>query len=341
MYQRNSFPSRFLPIRCLFLTLALIIPQNGSAFASETAPTEALLGKQLFFEPRLSDGNRMSCSTCHVPELAFTDGRPLAIGNNGRTLKRNTPTLLNVHKLSALYWDGRESAVEPAILSEMGDPDAMNMQPDALVEKLNGIPGYVNRFQKTYGTVISTRAITRALAAFLRTLVTEPAPIDRYLVGDKRAISLTAQRGMELFQGKARCAFCHKGFDFTDSEFHNIGVPSVPEYGKTKFFGLRKIQPPLDDDTGRYAVTNRADHRSAFKTPTLRNITQTAPYMHNGVYTTLEQVMIFYNEGGVRNPNLDDEMKPLSLTPLEIQDVIDFMRTLTGQLPVIERPELP
>jgi cytochrome c peroxidase len=329
-----------------FMAMMLVLFSAGlgpinAAGPKEGGNSETHLGKQLFFDPRLSLGNRMSCSTCHIPEKAFTDGLPYPISRGGATSNRNTPTLLSVDKLSSYYWDGRVHTLEDLIIAELENPIGMNIDRVALVKKLNQIPGYVEQFQNLFGHEVNLGGITQALTAFVRTIATKPAPIDRYLVGDNQAISLTAQRGMELFQGKARCASCHKGFDFTDSEFHNIGVPSVPYFNNTTFFGLRKVQPPLDPDPGRYTVTQLKEDKGAFKTPTLRNINQTGPYMHNGIFQTLEEVMIFYNEGGVRNPELDMEMKPLKLTSLEINDVLDFMDALTGELPKIEVPELP
>jgi cytochrome c peroxidase len=146
---------------------------------------------------------------------------------------------------------------------------------------------------------------------------------------------------MELFRGQGRCAFCHKGYDFTDSGFHNIGVPSKPHFDEFSPFFFLKSNSPLDNDVGRYRVTHREEDRHAFKTPTLRNITETGPYMHNGVFKTLREVMEFYNHGGVRNANLDMEMKPIKMSSLEIQDLLDFMETLKGEIPAIEKPELP
>lgn len=343
MKKRNSQTACIKIATLLLLFLLSPAPARPAPAADPPPPPdpEVHLGTQLFFDPRLSLENDISCASCHQPERAFTDGLPHAVAGGGRTMDRNTPTLLNVVKLSAFYWDGRATKLGDLILSEIGNPQAMNQDAAALERELSGIPGYARQFRAVYGTAPTSRTTARAIAAFIRTLYTKPAPIDRFLVGDTRAISLTAQRGMELFQGKARCAFCHKGFDFTDSEFHNIGVPATPDFSNTTFFGLRKIQPPRDSDEGRFAVTGRQEDRGSFKTPTLRNITQTGPYMHNGVFKTLKEVMIFYNEGGVRNANLDMEMKPLKLSALEISDIIEFMKTLRGELPKIEKPELP
>jgi len=333
----------FINITLFSVSLLLVLhPSAARGDSPQEAPDPVvLLGTQLFFDTRLSGDNTMSCATCHKPELAFTDGRTVALGRGGRPMKRNTPTLLHVNKLGSLFWDGQATSLEEQIRDHLRDPYVMNQSTDALVKKLSLIPGYVKEFKMAYGTPISWPGLARSLASFERTLVTRNAPIDHFLVGRNRAISFTAQRGMELFRGKARCAFCHKGFDFTDYDFHNIGVPSSPHVEDFGPFYFLKSKTPLDDDAGRYGVTHREEDLGAFKTPTLRNITETAPYMHNGVFKTLREVMEFYNHGGVRNANLDMEMKPLNLSTLEIQDLLDFMETLKGEMPVVEKPELP
>ena len=309
-----------------------------SANATLDYEAELQLGHQLFFDPRLSGNNKMSCATCHKPELAFTDGLPLARGRDGLILKRHTPTLLHLADQSFFFWDGRVTTLHEQVLFPIRDPFEMNQDLDELVDELNRVPGYVEQFKKTYGTSITLQGISQAIAAFERTFITRSSPFDEHLFGNKTALSPSAQRGLELFQGKASCAFCHQGFNFTDSGFHNIGVPPHPDQ-KGKLRGKSKIPP--DQDVGRYAVTGRPEDRGAFKTPTLRNIAQTAPYMHNGTFKTLEEVMEFYDKGGGRNANLDMQMKPLGLTKREKKDLIEFMKALTGQLPDIKKPLLP
>jgi cytochrome c peroxidase len=284
------------------------------------------LGAQLFFDPRLSGNNKISCATCHKPGLAFTDGLPLAKGYNGKILRRNTPTLLYVVDLTFFFWDGKMTSLEQQALQPIQHPDEMNQNLDALLVKLNRIPGYVSQFQKIYGTPVTVRGIAEALSAFQRTLVAKGALFDKYAMGQTDAISPSAQRGLNLFQDKARCAFCHKGFNFTDSDFHNLGVPSV-------------LGQP--EDLGRFEVTGRPEDRGAFKTPTLRNVDQTAPYMHNGVFKTLGEVVEFYNKGGGRNPNLDIQMKPLNLTEREKNDLLEFLKTLTGKVAEMGSLKLP
>lgn len=284
------------------------------------------LGAQLFHDPRLSGNNTTSCSSCHNPDKGYTDGLNLANGTNGTVLRRNTMTLLHSADQSSFQWDGRIVSLRTLIIQEIENPEMMDQAMDELLIELGTVPDYMMQFSEIYGTKPSSKGITQALSSFLKTVVTRRAPFDRYLAGRKLAISFQAQRGMELFQGKGRCAFCHKGFNFTDSDFHNIGVPIIS--------GEK-------EDLGRYEVTGRKEDKGAFKTPTLRNIEQTAPYMHNGVFETLEEVINFYAEGGVRNRHIDKEMKPIKLTDLEKQELVLFLITPTGDISGIKNPPLP
>jgi cytochrome c peroxidase len=269
----------------------------------------------------------MSCASCHRPELAYTDGLPLARGAGGKPLARNTPTLLHVGDQTAFFWDGRVRTLEEQALHPIQNADEMNHPTEELANTLNAIPGYRHEFQAVYRRPVTPELIGRALAAFERTIVARAAPLDRYLGGERRALSPAAQRGMDLFQDRARCAFCHKGLSFTDSDFHNIGTPP---------------RPGMLADPGRFAVTRLDADRGKFKTPTLRNVAMTAPYMHNGVFATLEDVVEFYNRGGGRNAQLDDLMQPLHLKPAEMRDLVEFLKSLTGTvraLPPLTLPE--
>jgi cytochrome c peroxidase len=284
------------------------------------------LGRQLFSDPRLSKDGQMSCSTCHRPDRAWTDGQQRARGAGGKVLRRNTPTLLHVNALQFFFWDGRSTSLEQQAVEPIRHTDEMAQSLELLEKELSRIPGYVAQFQEVFGTSVTLEGVVQAIAAYERTLVSRNAPFDLYLSGSNHAITESAKRGMELFQDRARCAFCHKGFNFTDSEFHNIGVPTPPGF-------------PQDD--GRYEITRRPQDRGAFKTPTLRNVTQTGPYMHNGVFTTLEEVVEFYNAGGGRNPNLDLLIKPLRLAVREKADLVEFLKSLTGTVPDTTPPILP
>ena len=197
---------------------------------------------------------------------------------------------------------------------------------DGVVKKLSKNKVYQFRFRAVFGGDISPDNIAKAIAAFERTLISTNSPFDRFIGGDKSALSEAAQRGLELFQGKARCVLCHNGPNFTDNKFHNIGVPQTG---------------PLKEDVGRYAVTKRESDRGAFKTPSLRSIALTAPYMHTGGFKTLEEVMEFYNKGGEPVTGKDAFMTALNLTDQEKKDLVEFMNSLTGELKNMSLPKLP
>ena len=331
-WRNNTLPS------CLKiggLTASLFFVQPDPGFSSVVADQHSLvnLGILLFFDPRLSEDNDLSCASCHIPEKAYTDGRQLARGKGGRRLTRNTPTLLNVAENSTFFWDGRTRSLEAQILEVMQNKDEMNIKPISLEAKLNQVPEYVSQFQDIYGTPVTIVGITYAIAAFEKTLITGQASFDRFLYGDMEAMTPSAQRGMALFQDEAKCAFCHKGFTLTDFDFHNIGVPPLP------IASGRKNSAP--EDVGRFGVTRHSEDRGSFKTPSLRNVAQTAPYMHNGVMETLAEVIEFYNKGGGKNPNLDVQIEPLGLTKEEKKDLVEFLIALTSDYPIIKKPNLP
>lgn len=312
--------------RRLALAGSLVLLLVGPTARAADRQAEIRLGAQLFYDVRLSADNDLSCASCHRPELAFTDGLAQAKGKSGKRLRRNTPTLLHVADQTSFFWDGRARSLENQVLHPIQSAEEMGSDLDHLVAEIAAIAGYQEQFQAIYRGGATAERIARAVAAFERTLVSRGAPFDRYLTGEPEALSESARRGVKLFQGPARCAHCHKGLNFTNSDFHNLGVPEIPG------------QPP---DLGRFEVTGDPKDRGAFKTPTLRNVALTAPYMHNGVFQTLAQVMEFYNQGGNRNANLDILMEPLNLDQQEISDLVAFLESLTGRLPVIQPPALP
>jgi cytochrome c peroxidase len=317
----------------LFDSILLSTPLPAPEALAIDTEGQIRLGTQLFFDPRLSRDDSMSCASCHIPDLWFTDGRTLAVGIHGTPLPRHTPTLMDVAENSVFFWDGRAPTLEKQILMVLENPGEMNMDLNQLTEKLNRVPGYSDQFERIYRSPVTIRGLTRAIAAFERTLVSRKAPFDRYQAGHTDAMTASAVRGMEIFQKKGRCAFCHKGFAFTNSEFHNIGVPS-----RNSNAGGGKNG---DMDVGRFSVTQREEDRGAFKTPTLRNIAETAPYMHNGVFNTLEEVVNFYDDGGGKNSRLDTLIKPLHLNDREKSDLVEFLKSLTGEKPEIQPPPLP
>jgi cytochrome c peroxidase len=299
------------------------IPQPA---ANASTPERVALGRALFFDPRLSGSNQMSCASCHNPALAWSDGRPVAVGDKGQPLQRATPSILNSAFQTALMWDGRAATLEQQAIMPISDADEMNQPLPALVQELAQIPGYRKLFEAAYpGQPIAPDTVALALAAFQRTVVSSDAPFDRFRRGDKTALSDSARRGFDVFRQKGNCAVCHMGFNFTDDDFHNIGV--------------RDTGAP---DLGRYALTKQPEHRGAFKTPTLRDVALTAPYMRNGLYTTLEEVVEHYNRGGDGlRETTSPHVVPLKLTAQEKADLVAFMQSLTGTGPVASAPELP
>jgi len=289
-----------------------------------TTPEKAALGKQLFFDPRLSGDNSMSCATCHLPEKAFTDGLPQAKGRNSNALTRNTPTLVNVGFQSRLMWDGRADSLEQQALLPIQSPDEMNQDLNDLERELNAIPAYAEQFKKVFGTAATRVSIAKALAAFERTLIMKPSHYDRYLRGVRDALSPEAERGRELFFGEAGCACCHKGPLLSDGRLYRLGVSF--------------------SDDGRGQVTGKSEDKGKFKTPPLRNVVLTAPYMHDGSLKTLTDVVSFYYRAV---PTATADGLPLDIEPLfgrsyaEIADIVAFLESLTGEVPGIDAPNLP
>ncbi len=310
-------------------------------------PAKVELGKRLFFDPNLSGDGSLACASCHLPDQGWTTNTPLSPSYPTSMERRNSQTLINVAYNKALVWDGRAGALEKQALGPIQNPLHMNQNLDLLVEKLNAVPEYMEGFQKVFGTSVTPEALGKALAAFERTLVTRNAPFDRYMTGDWRAMSEGALRGMELFKGKARCILCHNGPNFTDSQFHHLGVPDTPLLSDPVVqaairFDAKRMNVPeyqsVKDDLGRYLVTKEEKDRGAFKTPTLRNVMQREPYMHNGVFHSPEEVVEFYNAGGGAVAGKSPLIQPLGLTAQEKRDLLAFLQALTGELPTVTLP---
>ena len=283
-----------------------------------------LLGRTLFFDPRLSGSGWISCASCHNPGLSWGDGLPKGLGHGMRQLDRRTPTILNLAWAPALFWDGRADSLEEQALGPIASKAEMNLSLDQMVDTLRAIDGYAPLFARAYpGEGISSETVAKALATFERTVVSGVAPFDRWIAGDRRALSASSQRGFVLFNDKARCSTCHTGWRFTDDSFHDIGVPG--------------------SDAGRGALLPHiAPAQYAFKTPTLRNVSERGPYLHDGSAATLRDVIELYDAGGqVRRPSLSAEIVPLGLTPQEKDDLLAFLETLTGRDPEARVPVLP
>ena len=308
------------------------------------------LGRQLFFDKRLSRDGTVACATCHVPERAFTDGKVVAIGVKGGQGKRNVPTILNRAYGQSFFWDGRVKALEDQPLVAITNPKEMDLPLPELEKRLSklrelqGLHGlqrlvrshevkgaerlhqfqkldglhegesYRKRFEGAFGEKPTAHNAAKALATFVRTLLSGNSAFDRFEHGNQAALSDAAKRGLQIFRGKGNCIACHSGPLLSDEDFHNTGV----SWGKE----------PLD--LGRYEVTKRDADRGRFKTPSLRNVALTAPYMHDGSLATLEEVVEFYTKGANPNANLDREIRPLSLPTEEKADLVSFLMSLTG-----------
>src|ERR687891_976827 len=282
-------------------------------------PEKVELGKRLFFDPRLSADGSLACVSCHLPDEGWATHTPLSPAYPTNMERRLSPTLINVAYNKTLLWDGRAGALEKQALGPIQNPLHMNQNLELLIEKLKAIPTYEEQFQQVFGTSVTPEALGKALAAFERTLVTRNAPFDRYMTGDWQAMSEGALRGMELFRGKARCIVCHHGPNFTDSQFHNLGVPAAPLLSDPLVqaairFDAKRMNVPeyqsVREDLGRYLVTKEEKDRGAFRTPTLRNVTQREPYMHNGVFHSLEEIVDFYNNGGGGGAGKNPPLQP-------------------------------
>lgn len=297
------------------------VPQPADNVAN---PERVELGKKLFFDPRLSGSNFISCATCHNPALGWSDGQRTAIGHGMQVLGRATPTILNTAYQRAQFWDGRAGTLEEQALGPIVAAGEMNQPLDELIAELKAIPGYEKSFAAAYpGEGITTQSIAKAIAAFERTVIAGESDFDRWLAGKPGAMSREALWGFVVFKGKGNCTACHTGHNFTDDKFHNIGLKGV-------------------DNPGRFAVDPKPALKGAFKTPTLRDVALTAPYMHNGAYATLEEVVDHYDAGGFENGGTPSEdMKPLNLSKEDKRALVAFLKTLTGDATAVTVPRLP
>lgn len=291
-----------------------------------TAETIAL-GRKLYYDTRLSKDNTVSCATCHSPAFGFGDGQPVSTGVGKQKGGRSAPTVINSAYYTLQFWDGRAPSLEEQAAGPIANPIEMAETHDSVVAKLNADATYKALFEKAYGPGPATiEKVKQSIASFERTVLAGNSPFDKYQYGgDKKAMSPAAIRGLAIFKdpAKGNCAVCHtieeKYALFTDNKFHNLGV------------GLN-ARGELTD-MGRHDATKNEADRGAFKTPTLRNIAQTAPYLHDGSHKTLRDVVDFYVGGGNSNPQLDKEIKTLKLNERDRADLVAFMEALTGELP--------
>jgi cytochrome c peroxidase len=278
------------------------------------------LGKKLFFDPILSSDSSISCASCHNPQFGFADNKAFSLGVGGKPTSRNTPSVLNMKNRTAFFWDGRASSLEEQALGPISNPDEMNLPIPIAIQRLKNHPFYSKAFKEVFGKEVDSLTLGKALAAFEKTLEIEETRMDLYLMGNENALNESEKRGLELFNGKAKCIECHFGPDFTNDQFKNIGL----------FSGNK------NEDLGRYLVTKNKKDKGKFKVPGLRNVIYTAPYMHDGRFKTLEEVIDYYNNPDIANPkhkNRDKLIKTLNLTSDEKKDLINFLKSASTEKP--------
>ena len=286
----------------LGLDLYVPVPEDTPLVAERVE-----LGRQLFSDPRLSSDGGVSCASCHRSEYAFCDGRRTAIGVSGRVGRRNAPALINRAYGRAFFWDARSRSLEEQVLQPVADPNEMGSDPDDAAARVG----------------LTRRELSEALASYIRSILAGNSGFDRFVNGDRHALSDDEQRGLAVFRGKGNCTACHVGPTFTDEAVHNTGIAWRTPSGAARM-------TPSDPGAGN----------GSFKTPTLREIARTAPYMHDGSLATLEDVVAFYDGGGQKNQYLDEEIRPLELTSDERTALVGFLRALSGDVQDGVRPRL-
>ncbi len=290
-----------------------VLPAPPQDPENPVTPAKVELGRQLFEDTRLSGDESLSCASCHPSEMGYTEAVPFSEGMEGKPMPRHTPTLLNAAYYRFINWDGKFENTTQLVPAIMANPRNMNMQDDAvLITRLESVAEYRSQFREIFGGPASKQRVAQALDAYVRSLTTPNSPFDRYAAGDKTALTDAQKRGLTLFVGKAECTLCHRGPNFEDDQFHALGVSG--------------------DDPGRFKVTGEEADRYAFKTPTLRNVELTAPYMHDGSLATLRDVIDFYNAGGGPHQPKSLLLRRLNLTEREKSDLVAFLESLTGKV---------
>ncbi len=289
------------------------LPQVSIPPENPQTTLKILLGKQLYFDKRLSKDNTISCASCHDPAKGWSDAGPTSIGINGQKGGRRAPPVSNAAFLPLQFWDGRAPSLEEQAKGPIQNPVEMGNTHDVMIKTVGDIPGYVEEFKTVFGTeVITTDQVAQAIASFERTVVTTDSPFDRFIRGSGDALTNEEKQGLEIFNGKGHCTACHWGSNFTDGRFHNIGV-------------IQK--DPAKPDEGRIEITKDPRDKGAFKTPTVRDAALRAPYLHDGSEKSLGSLVEFYNRGGdTEGPNLDPLIVPLKLNTAEKNALVAFMK---------------
>src|SRR6266568_5780488 len=300
-------------------------------------PEKVELGKKLFFDKRLSKTGNMACETCHLPDKGWADGNALSTKFDGSPNTRHTPTLYNVGYYKQWYWDGRAATLEGQVTAAWRGQ--MGGDPDAVAMTLTGIDAYKADFQKAFSGPATAGNIAQALATFLRTIRSRDSPWDKYQAGDKSAVNDDVVKGFDVFSNsdKANCTLCHLPPLFTDTLFHNIGIgfdKPMPDLGRGKILGDAAEKAGKKDPEAETL-------KGAFKTPTLRNVTEHPPYFHDGRAQKLEDVVDLDLKGGIKNPNLDEKLKPRKIKPEERSQLLAFLKSLTPEQKPFEKPQVP
>lgn len=303
------------------------LPEVTHPKDNPTSDAKVELGRMLYFDKRLSADNTVSCASCHDPKLGWSNNDATAVGVGGQRGGRSAPTIINSAYQKFQFWDGRAGTLEEQALGPIANPIEMNLPIEEAVKRLSAIEGYQKRFKEVFGSEVNKDNLAKAIAAFERTIVSGNAPYDRFKAGDKTAMGDEAQAGMKLFFGKANCSACHNGPHFSDSAFHNLGVGASAK----------------EVDQGRRKISNLEGDHGAFRTPTLREIARSGPYMHDGSLKTLEEVVDYYNLGGTKNDYLDEEIFPLKLSDAEKKALVTFLKEglASPNYPEVAAPELP
>ncbi len=297
------------PIDALPVGLPTVLPvPDGNPLDPEVVE----LGRQMFFDPQLSVDRSVSCASCHQPDHGFSSPEPLPAGAAGRRATRHAPTLFNRGFGTSQMWDGRFATLEQQVLQPIFNENEMGLPLEQAIARLNDGPAK-DRFEQAFSENATESNLSRALASYVRTLVLGGSPVDLFRAGDRSQLNESERIGFWLYESKGRCWRCHGGPNFSDEGFHNTGI------------GLRDGVP----EEGRFAVTGRDEDRGAFKTPTLRGVAHTAPYMHDGSLATLRDVVEFYNRGGEGNSHLDQEMTPLGLSEEDVGHLVAFLEALS------------
>jgi cytochrome c peroxidase len=331
---------------------AVAIPKDNPQTAAKVA-----LGKQLFWDARLSGNSTTPCVSCHLPQLGWGDSNAISRGYPGTKHWRNSQTILNSAHYNKLFWEGNQTSLESQANAAAGGAVAGNGDNSVMEMRLRFLPEYVAAFKQVFGADWPRiNDAWRAIAAYQRTLVTDPkkVPLDRWLAGDKQALSAAQQRGMALFNGKAGCIQCHNGALVSDQRFYKLGVPEHPDYQSDPMLQIthrwEQYQKGLseatyrsaDTDLGLYYRTKNPKDKGKFRTPSLRELKVSGPYMHNGVFATLPEVVAFYNAGGGAATDKSPLLKPLGLNDAERADLVAFLEAMSMDQPLIhEPPQLP